>query len=107
GNRLSTTYPSGLQVANTFDALNRVSEVKVGTDSIAHNFFSGPGLLEKRTYGNGTELDLKSAGYWGYDAAKRVTALKHVVTGSATQIVDLEYGYDRDSERRFERRLHD
>lgn len=115
GNRLRMIYPSGLIVSYIPDALNRLSKVVAGAgspeDKYAEYRYLGPGLLQSRTYGNGVVLQLKKEtfpveeGKDGYDNAKRITRFDLVNT-SGTALLSLDYGYNADSLRTFERRLH-
>jgi RHS repeat-associated protein len=102
GNRTRLVYPSGLVLNFAPDQLGRVKTVSgSGPDVYASYVYSGPSLVKSRTFGNGIVLTLDPGGVWGYDGAKRIRRLSY--SGAAS--LDLEYGYDQDSLRRFERRL--
>jgi RHS repeat-associated protein len=66
GNPLSTTLPSQVQVAQTFDALNRPVTISRGAQpALATYEYRGSSLLAGKTLGNGI------SGTWQYDAARR------------------------------------
>ena len=110
GKRLSCVYPGGRVISKTFDAIDRVKSVSDGGGMIATSDWIGPGYRElRRVNGNGTTFTfLNDAGNTdiGYDAVKRITRLRHLLPGG-TAFVDREYGYNRASQRTFERRNDD
>src|SRR5262249_29489339 len=103
GSRTRLIYPSGLTLNFTQDALNRLAVIHEGDSTIAQYDYSGPSLVKKRSYGNGVNLTLSIGIDLGYDGAKRLTHLAY----SSPASLELEYGYDSDSLKLYERRLNE
>jgi RHS repeat-associated protein len=60
--RTSRSYPDGRKVLRTYDALDRLFEIREGSDNslIARFEYVGPERDALRTYGNGTVLDKRN-----------------------------------------------
>ena len=71
GNQISSTYPSGRVVTNSYDELNRKKIVSDQTGLITEYSYIGPRRTEQRRYANNIFSD------WGYDGVKRVISTKH------------------------------
>ncbi|MEZ6186475.1 MAG: HYR domain-containing protein [Planctomycetota bacterium] len=108
GKRLACVYPGGRVVSQTFDAIDRVKSVSDAGGVIATSDWIGPGYRElRRVNGNGTTFSFVQGGVdTGYDAVKRIVRLRHLTAGGVA-FVDREYGYNRASQRTFERRNDD
>jgi len=75
GNTTKITYPGGTVVDQTFDALNRLSTVKMtpsgGAQIDAASYvYAGPSRVSRRVHGNGTEI---SYAYNGQSGAANAT----------------------------------
>ncbi|MCC7013303.1 MAG: RHS repeat protein, partial [Planctomycetes bacterium] len=103
------TYPSGISIATSFDALDRVSTISQSGVPIATYAYAGPGRVLERANGNGTKVRYHN-GSWDdsayYDGARRPTRVDHVDSSNAL-LTGFEHAYDRVGNRLFERRLHD
>jgi RHS repeat-associated protein len=105
------TYPNGRQINVTFDRLDRVDTIQDaqadGGRMIAAYDYIGAGRVLRRTYPNGTTLDFTAGGVSAYDALGRVVRERHTgVNGPASRVIGFEYGYDRENNKLFERKLH-
>lgn len=76
-NELVLTYPGGVQVACTYDALNRVKTVTNAGPAAVYDYI-GPRRVQRRTTGGGVATSL-----YGYDGARRTTSIHHLA-GTAT-----------------------
>jgi RHS repeat-associated protein len=107
---LSTTYPDGNTVTQTFDALDRVKTLSNGGSGVITNsFYIGScKRLLARVFANGTlETYLDDLGNpIGYDDVPRVVRLRHL-DGTGTAFLDREYGYNRANLCTFEKRWDD
>jgi RHS repeat-associated protein len=107
--RSQITYPSGLVINNTFDALDRIATINAGAAMVASYTYAGPGRVLERINGNGTVSRYHDGAFNDaahYDGARRRTKLEHVTAGG-TLLTGFEHEYDRVGNRKFERRLHD
>jgi RHS repeat-associated protein len=90
GNRTRLTYPDGNYVQYTYDAMNRMDQVR------ENGATSGAGLLADYAYDNLGRRDFLSRGNatntdWNYDAASRLTGL--IQDLQPTSISDLNIGF--------------
>ncbi len=87
-NLLTCAYPGGGVVTTTYDSLDRKATISDGSGALATYFYLGPRLVERRTGGNGTRLDI------GYDGVRRATNSLHVKVSSGTVLEDRRYSWD-------------
>lgn len=108
--RVGLTYPDDRKLTLTFDALDRIktiSDVEASTNIVHYNYI-GPKRVLEREYQNGTRLThLDDAGTTdsGYDSIKRKIEHRHLRADNSL-IVGFTYAYDREDNKRFERKLH-
>ncbi|MHC4500024.1 MAG: hypothetical protein ACYS21_13025, partial [Planctomycetota bacterium] len=90
GNRLSCSYPSGRVITCTYDELNRKKTISDAPGEVASYDYIGPGRVERRSHGNGTECS------HAYDDVKRITATVHVFDpcGPNTVVDSRTYTWD-------------
>jgi RHS repeat-associated protein len=91
GNVTNVSYPSGLNLAYSYDALNRISSIRDSTNAtaLATYEFDAAGRPTKRSLENGTET------VYAWDAANRVTNMILRVTALPTNMLwSAAYGYD-------------
>jgi len=112
GNQIQLTYPNDRKVGAEYDSLERpkrLNDLRIGepNNDIAAYSYIGAGRVLERGLLNGTKLTyLDSLGSdVGYDGIKRVIRHRHQTSGGAA-IADFTYGYNRENNRLFERRLH-
>jgi len=91
GNRLSVST-TGYVRTYAFDELNRINEIRDGTNALLHSFtWIGPGTrLNKQTNLNGTATTI---GFAGYDVQRRLSQIAHANGGST--IAQFNYTYDQ------------
>jgi RHS repeat-associated protein len=113
GKRTSITYPSGLRINTSYDALDRVASITEGTGStpplIASYAYAGRNRVLERLNGNSTSTRYYTGAYNDtayYDGVRRPTRVDHV-NASNVLLTGFEHTYDRAGNRKFERRLHD
>ncbi len=103
------TYPGGQVLSYVYDAADRVVGVNTGGGaSFAQMGWFGRSRLHTRSFTGGvrtTTLDNAGTTDMGYDAAGRLTRVRHL-NGLNELLAGFEYGYDRDDNRVSERRLH-
>jgi RHS repeat-associated protein len=112
GKRESVTYAGGRTITRGFDVLDRITQLADTGGPLATSDWIGSGLRElRRQNRNGTQLTfLNDVGNQdlGFDAVQRITRLRVLGAGGpASPIVDREYGYNRASQRTFEKRNDD
>jgi len=112
GKRASVTYAGGRTITRGFDVLDRITQLSDVGGPLATSDWIGSGMRElRRQNRNGTQLTfLNDAGNQdlGFDAVQRITRLRVLGAGGpASPIVDREYGYNRASQRTFEKRNDD
>lgn len=110
GKRTGLMYPGGRALTFAHDAIDRLKTIgEAGTPTIATYSWIGPGLRPlARVHGNQTVMSMVAAGQdVGYDGVQRLVRLRHLLPGGAAAFLDREHGYDRASNRTFERRLDD
>ncbi len=95
GNLTAVTYPAGRQTTRSYDELERLCQVDESAATIATYAHIGPGRVKQRTSGNGVALTIT------YDLLKRPTVWDQGA------VARFEYGYDKVSNRLFERRVHE
>jgi len=105
GNPIARRYPNGRQLTLSYDALDRLTDLRdAGAPSaIAQYDYIGPTRVLEHRYGNGTRLRFHDgAGHViGYDALQRPVLLRHETT-VGTPLSVFDYAYDRLGNRRFE-----
>ena len=105
GNRLSSTYPSGLVVQHSYDSLNRPATLSsVGSGGLTQHAtcaYDGPSRLARVARANGIHTRINwsglqnpanSAGDFGWQQVLRVN---HQVTASGAFIDTRSFAYDR------------
>jgi YD repeat-containing protein len=70
GRKVAIAYPNDRKVTRSYDALDRLAEIKEGENLIAHFNYVGPHRTAGATYGNNTELTK------AYDNNRRATTTK-------------------------------
>jgi RHS repeat-associated protein len=91
GNRTRLTWPDGVYVTTTYDALNRPTVIKEsGSASLASYAYDDLSRRTTVTLGNGTSTS------YGYDAQAGLASLAHNLAGTAQ---DQTYGYTRNQAR--------
>ena len=96
GNKITELYPSGLDLDYAWNDINRLSSVSDGTNTIASYTYVGL-RREGVTFQNSTSASYTYTGFRG-----EVERIHHETSGPAT-IVDLQYGYDDNHDRTYER----
>ena len=97
GNKTGEVYPSGFTVGYTWNAVNRLTQVTDGLNPLAT--FSYWGRRPKQTtFGNGTTDTRSYTGYRG-----EVASVHHQAQPSGATLLQLEYGYDANHDRLYER----
>ncbi|MDA1195919.1 MAG: RHS repeat-associated core domain-containing protein [Planctomycetota bacterium] len=96
GNKVAELYPSGLDLDYTWNAIQRLATVTDGTNTIASFTYSGARRKDV-TLENGTTTTYSYTGY-----RSEVSRILHETSSPAT-IVDLQYGYDANHDRLYER----
>ena len=71
GNQIQCIYPGGRTVLCTYDELDRKKEISDQNGLIATYFYIGPSRVERRDYGNNTNLTIE------YDVDRRITRTNH------------------------------
>jgi len=102
-------YPDGRRLALGYDVINRMTSIAdqaapEGSSPIAAYTWIGPAQRTvTRTHGNGTESRHT------YDGIRRTLTKKTVSAGDGPGdlIIGFEHAYDREDNKRFERKLHD
>jgi RHS repeat-associated protein len=72
GNNTETTYPGGLVITNTFDALDRLATISSSEGMSANYGYIGPRRTVQRDHGNQTRMTM------AYDSARRPAETRHV-----------------------------
>ncbi|MFC1524969.1 hypothetical protein ACFL5I_01125, partial [Planctomycetota bacterium] len=93
--RTKLTYPNSRQLTFTPDDLNRITHITQDAQHIAQYAYAGPFRVTSRTYLNGTSLSV------GYDGGRRATSYSH-----GTSIAAFEYAYDKEDNKKYEKRTH-
>ncbi len=100
GNRLTFLYPGGRLLATTYDELDRISTLADGPGLVASYAYVGADRVERRTFGNGTRLDVTHDGVTGIPNTggdfgfKQVTRHRHSVESSGAAIDDRTFAWD-------------
>ncbi|MFC2146740.1 hypothetical protein ACFLRT_05195, partial [Acidobacteriota bacterium] len=102
--RQTITYPGQQQqkvVERTFDILNRISEIKEGSSTIASMTHIGKSFrLSKKQYGNGDTINFL------YDRGRRMSDLE-VKDKDSNIILKYAYGFNQVNMKTVEQRAHD
>jgi YD repeat-containing protein len=88
GNVSSRTYPSGLTVSYTPDALNRPQTVIAGAQSIAAFRYVGPDRVERVDSGNGVHVEFVHDGITGVPNPSGDSGVKRLVRSTVTRTSD-------------------
>jgi len=109
--RTGLTYPNNRKLALSFDNLDRVKTIKddgAPTNIVRYDYI-GPERVLERQYQNGvrqTYLDDAGTTDTGYDGIKRIVGQRNLRSDNSL-VVGFSYAYDREDNKRFERKLHD
>ena len=96
GNKATETYPAGLSLAYSYNDVDAYASISDGTNTIAS--FSYIGLRQKiMTYQSGATAATSYTGFRG-----EVATIKHE-TSTPTTLLELDYGYDSNHDRTYER----
>ncbi|MBI4835556.1 MAG: DUF2380 domain-containing protein [Planctomycetes bacterium] len=94
--------PSGKALTFVPDELNRIQQIKnASNDVIAQYTYNGPGRVKQRDYLNGTQLVVD------WDDNRRISSYKHQVTSTQQLIAGFEYAYDKEDNKKYEKRTHE
>ncbi len=96
GNVITELYPSGLDLDRTWNDIDRLSTVTDGTNTIASYDYTGT-RVNRVTFQNGAKANVSYTGFRG-----EVERIHHQSSGAAT-LVDLQYAYDDNHDRLYER----
>jgi len=96
GNKVTELYPSGLDLDYTWNDIDRLATVTDGTNTIASYTYMGM-RREQVTFQSGATASYTYTGFRGE------VARIHHETSTPTTLVDLQYGYDANHDRTFER----
>jgi len=96
GNKITELYPSSLDLDYTWNDVSRLSTVTDGTNTIASYAYIGV-RREKVTFESGATASYTYTGFRG-----EVDRIHHETSTPAT-ILDLQYGYDDNHDRTYER----
>lgn len=102
GNQLSCTYPGGRMITRQFDANERVSQIVDAGLAVAVADYSyiGPGRIESRVNGNGTQAEYFYDGIDGVPNApgdfgfRRIAGTRHTNTSTLSTIDDRVYAWN-------------
>ena len=96
GNKITELYPANLDLDYTWNDINRLSTVTDGTNTIASYSYIGV-RRKKVTLGNGATASYSYTGF-----RSEIERIHHETSTPAT-ILDLQYGYDDNHDRTYER----
>ncbi len=96
GNKLTELYPNNLDLDYTWNDINRLSTVTDGTNTIASYSYIGMRVKDIE-FQNGTTSTYSYTGF--RSEVERI----HHETSTPTTILDLQYGYDDNHDRTYER----
>lgn len=107
GNRTQLTYPNNRVLTQTYDSLERLKTIHETAGNIASYSYIGSGRVLERTFLNATKLTyLDNTGAdVGYDSLQRIVDHRYETAADST-ITDFTYGFNRENDRLFEKRLH-
>jgi len=99
--RTSVDYPGDTTITLVPDDLNRIDQIKEGSDIIADYSYAGPYRVTSRAYnnGNGPALSVE------YDGGRRATSYLH--TYSSTTITGFAYHFDSMNNKLYEHRWNE
>ena len=97
GNKTGEVYPSGFTVGYSWNAGNRLTQVTDGLNAIATMTYWGS-RPKQTTFGNGTTDTRTYTGFRG-----EVATVHHQAQPSGTTLLQLDYGYDLNHDRLYER----
>jgi len=86
GNMVGITYPDGTKVTYNMDPMNRITNIKTGSTTLASFAYGKGASIGSITYGNGVSTS------YAYDNRNRISRIK-TLQGSTT-LIDLNYTYD-------------
>lgn len=100
--RIALAYPDGTTVAVTRDALNRATELRIGTSAVARYRYFGVAKVAEREFPEPQVLTTTT-----FDSNDRIISYGHVGSaGSGTTIRGFDYGYDATGNRLFRKHVH-
>ena len=97
GNKVSELYPSGLDLDYTWNDIDRLSTVTDGTNTIASYSYYRAAPQAGRPSRTARRRPTSYTGFRG-----EVAEIKHE-TSTPTTLLDLQYGYDENHDRTYER----
>lgn len=108
--RNALTYPNDRKLALTFDDLDRtktINDTGAATNIVNYDYIGPERVLERQLQNNVRLTYLNDAGTidTGYDPIKRTVGHRHL-RGDNSLVVGFTHAYDREDNKRFERKLH-
>lgn len=100
GRRTTITYPGGTSISLLRTTNGLIDEVRVGGSQLVDYKYVGDRTKE-RNFANNTKS------IFTYDNVNRLTRLVHQKTVGSVTFADFEYGYDKNSNRAYEKRNHE